>query len=104
MPRGTTTVILKGGAMDGQELPSAPTRMLSDEIRVFSGSGFTDEPNERVGIFTSALHLPPNWICYKSLLYRKAVTDSRKPGVLYEFVEDVMVDRCESMTKARERC
>lgn len=104
MPRGKTTIYLKGGMKDGEILPDAPTRLLTDLLRVFSGSGFTQEPGEKVGIFTDAPSLPENWLSYKTLLYRKLPNDPHKEGVVYEFVEDLIIDRCTSLTKTNRRC
>lgn len=104
MPRGKTTIYLKGGMKDGEILADAPTRLLTDHLRVISGSGFTQEPDGKVGIFTDAYALPENWISYKSLLYRKLPNDPHKEGVVYEFVEDLIIDRCTSLTKASRRC
>jgi hypothetical protein len=104
MPRGKTIVMLRGGDMDGETLSSAPTRMLTDVLRVFAGSGFAQGTAGKVAIFTGASCLPTNWICYKALQYRKLPTNSAKDGVVYEFFEDVMIDRCASLTKAGQRC
>lgn len=104
MPRGKTSIYLQGGVMDGEILPNAPTRMLADEMRMFSGSGFTQEANGKIGVFTNAPCLPEKWICYKTHLYRKRTNDPRREELVYEYVEDLMIDRCASLTKAGKRC
>lgn len=71
---------------------------------MFSGCGLTQEANDMIGVFTNAPCIPENWISYKTHLYRKHTNDPRREGLVYEYVEDLMIDRCASLTKAEKRC
>lgn len=104
MARGKTSIYFKGGKSDGRYIEDISTLGLAETLQVFSGSAFTDEPDGQVGIVTDLECLPSNWISYKALIYTKTANDKHKEGVVYEFREELMVDRCDSQTKAGSRC
>lgn len=104
MARGKTSIYLKGGKSDGVLIEDVAILKLADTLRVFSGSAFTEEPDGQVGIVVDLERPPKNWLSYKTQIYAKTVNDRHKEGVVYEFREELMVDRCESITKAGNRC
>ena len=104
MPRGFTTAYLVDGPLDNHELPNIPINMLRDEIQIFSGSGFTKENNGAVGVFKGASKLPSNWLSQKSHVYRKALNEKHRKGVLLHFVRTLIIDRCEATIKAGTWC
>ena len=103
MPKGKTTLYFRGGPVDGQAIEGACNRIYAS-LRIPYGSGFTEESDGRIGVFTNASELPENWTAYKASNYSKEETASGKAGVVYSFTGSLMVDRCRAITKKGDWC
>lgn len=104
MPRGFTTARLIGGPLDNHSLPNLSIRMIRHDLLIFSGSGFTKEDDEMVGVFKGASNIPANWLSCKYYIYGKAQSEKGIPGVALQFLGEIIVDRCEATTKAGTWC
>lgn len=104
MPKGKTLVSFKGGPNDGDVFEDFPTNRLYPAFRLPQGSGFTEELDGQIGVFVKADELPSNWSAYKTAVYDKAEPDQARPGVVYVFTSEVLVDRCSALTKEKHWC
>lgn len=104
MPKGTTSLTFHGGPNDGEVLKDVPGIRVSPLLSLPTGSGFTEEPDGRVGVFVKAFELPSNWFMFKTARYAKREADPDRTGVHYDFLETATVSRCRAITMKNEWC
>lgn len=104
MPKGLTTLSFHGGPNDGEVIADVPAIRVFPKLSLPTGSGFTEEPDGRVGVFVKAMVLPANWSKFRTARYVKREAVPNSTGVHYDFVETATVSRCRALTMKNEWC
>lgn len=102
--KGYSNVTYLGGPHDG-DTDELPAHILKDTVRVMSEYYYvTPENGEGMEIrrFTGRLH--KNWHCYLVSVYQKRPKKKNSAGTVYEFIEEVEVERCYQRTKEGRQC
>lgn len=102
MPRGFTNITLIGGKRDGEVFEGAPLRNLPNSLSFDSETFFADTANGDMAICKGKLN--NSWNSFSRDIYIRNDNEKYKSGVVFEFTETVMVERCEALTKAGKRC
>lgn len=102
MPRGYTSVTLKGGERDGEIIENVSLRHLPSTIGFRSECYFATSENGGVDIMKGELNT--HWHSYSEDVYIKTDNEKNKSGTLFEFIETINVERCSAITKKKTQC
>lgn len=102
MPRGFTDITFVGGKKDGEVLKQVPLYNLPPSISFDSEVFFAETEDGGVVIYKGRLN--DSWHSFSREIYTKKDNDKHKNGVVFEFSEELMVERCTAQTKAGKRC
>lgn len=103
MTKGVTTLIFHGGPNDGEAIEDVPGIRVFPLVSLPTGSGFA-EVEGNVAVFTNASTLPTNWFMFKTARYAKREPEPGLQGVHYDFLEVVLVSRCQAITQKNGWC
>ena len=102
MPRGFTDIMLVGGNRDGEIIEDVAIYNLPKTIAFASETFFSETSNGGMSICKGKIN--DSWHSYSRDLYTKSENEKHISGVVFEFTETIMVERCEAITKAGKRC
>ncbi|MCR9297304.1 hypothetical protein NB466_00255 [Vibrio fluvialis] len=100
--QGYTDIYLKGGKKDGEIINGVPLNRLPKTIAVRSECYFAIMDNESVVLCKGKLS--SNWHSYSEDIYEKNENEPHKAGVIFTFVETIMIERCTAITKNKTQC
>lgn len=102
MPRGYTSVTLKGGERDGEIIENVSLRHLPNTIGFRSECYFSTSESGGMNIMKGELNT--NWHSYSEDIYIKTENEKHKTGTIFEFIETINVKRCSAITKKKTQC
>jgi hypothetical protein len=102
MPRGYTSITLKGGQRDGEIIEDVSLKNLPNTMGFRSECYFATLDSGGINIMKGALNL--NWHSYSEDVYIKADNEKYKTGTIFEFIETIDVERCSAITKKKTQC
>jgi hypothetical protein len=109
MSRGFTDYIFVGGEHNGlieKSIPVYINRPPPKKISFQSDYYFVEENDGNIHLIKlNSKKLSMNWHSYGIEIYEKEEKKNRhKPGTIYNFIEQRMIERCVAMTKKGLRC
>tara|TARA_R110000737_G_scaffold353249_1_gene403555 strand:+ start:2216 stop:2587 length:372 start_codon:yes stop_codon:yes gene_type:complete len=102
MPRGYTSITLKGGERDGQIIEDISLRHLPNMIGFRSECYFATSESGGMNIIKGELN--SHWHSYSEDVYVKAENEKYKTGTIFEFIETINIERCSAITKKKTQC
>lgn len=102
MPRGYTTIYLEGGPNDGEVFEDVPLRQLPNKIQIPTSTFFASNPDGSMSIMKG--ELTKNWHSYAVNIYLKKDNVKHQLGTIFQWYENVMVERCKATTKQGKQC
>lgn len=103
MSKGKTTVVFKGGRLDGHLDDDFDTRGLIDVIHSPTGMFYSvDKSSDTVQICKGKLS--SNWIAYLVETYKKQLRVSNSGHFVYLFKKELLIERCTAFTLKGTRC
>ena len=92
MDRRDTTIVFKGGKMDGKTLEDVDVKELPTTLKFRGGIYYEEDEDGALSLATGALN--SKWNCYCEERYNKADNDYNKPVTVFEFSEMLNIGRC----------
>lgn len=102
MARGYTDIYLIGGSRDSEILEHIPLRNLPNSISIRGKSFFAYGKEGMIAIKKG--EIDNTWHSYHSEIYVKKPNRKHMPGTIFEFKEEVMIERCKAQTKKGFQC
>ena len=102
--RGYSNVMYVGGFYDGKT-DNLPNNILRDKIRIMPEYYYSAAKNGKgMDIRRFNGKLDENWQCFIVFIYQKKPKKNNSTGVVYEFIEELEIDRCSALTKKGKQC
>lgn len=102
MPRGFTDITLVGGKRDGEVFEEVPLYNLPNIIGFDSKTFFAETETGDMAIYKGEIN--DLWHSFSREIYTKRANEKHKTGIVFEFTETLMIERCTAQTKAGKRC